>query len=347
MYVIRGRNAAELWPRGIRLLSQYGEWEETRNGQALVLPEPCTIVYERPQECVILDPVRDNNPIFGLHESLFFLAGRDDAAFLDQFVSDFGQRFAEPDGRIHGSYGKRWRGWFSDNHGDYHPNNFLDQIDVVVRLLRENPADRQAVLTMWDPSSDLGVPGLKDRPCNMQIALRVRMSDRAPNFGESLRALDITVFCRSNDLVFGTFGANCVHFAVLQQYLAARIGVGVGTYRQVSNNLHIYENTQAKASPRSAQEHAAPPYPGTRSLIDDPDAFDDEVREYCERPKLLKRYRNSFLTEVAQPQFLANEARKDRSWAAALGLAEHIQAPDWGRATVEWLERRACRAGAM
>src|SRR5690606_27170488 len=36
------------------------------------------------------------------------------------------------------------------------------------------------------------------------------------------------------------FGANAVHFSILQEYMAAHIGVPMGVYRQVSNNLHLY-----------------------------------------------------------------------------------------------------------
>lgn len=57
---------------------------------------------------------------------------------------------------------------------------------------------------------------------------------------EQPRYLNMTVFNRSNDLIWGTLGANVVHFSVLQEYMAARLGVKVGVYNQVSNNLHVY-----------------------------------------------------------------------------------------------------------
>jgi thymidylate synthase len=52
--------------------------------------------------------------------------------------------------------------------------------------------------------------------------------------------LDLTVLCRSNDVVWGAYGANAVHFSVLQEYLAGRIGVDVGVMYQFSNNYHGY-----------------------------------------------------------------------------------------------------------
>lgn len=255
MHVIRARNVCEAYVSGLSYLRAEGKLERTRAGDALVSPVPVATVYERPWERVLLDPRRDANPFFHLFESLWLLAGRDDARWLDRFVGDFSSRFAQPDGRLHGSYGRRWRSHF--------PRNFcnpssadaatssLDQLDEVVRLLRNNPADRQAVLTMWDPAADLGVPGLHDRPCNTHVYLRMREEpsgvppvEGAPFFNSIAalprRVLDITVCCRSNDAVWGAYGANAVQFSVLQEYLAGRVGVAVGNYYQISHNFHVY-----------------------------------------------------------------------------------------------------------
>jgi hypothetical protein len=88
-----------------------------------------------------------------------------------------------------------------------------DQLDTVVELLKKNPQDRQAVITMWDPVADLGVPGLKDRPCNLNICLRVRTeSHEAGSTAPSVltSALDITVFCRSNDIWWGCLAGDTI-----------------------------------------------------------------------------------------------------------------------------------------
>jgi hypothetical protein len=65
--------------------------------------------------------------------------------------------------------------------------------------------------------------------------------------------LDLTVCCRSNDAIWGAHGANAVHFSVLQEYLAARIGVGVGTMYQWSNNYHAYESELENLTRRAAR----------------------------------------------------------------------------------------------
>ena len=210
MYVINARNVNDAYNQGLIHLLKEGEVQDTRAGQVIVLPYPLTTVYEKPTERVLFDPVRDANPFFHLFESLWMLSGRNDATWLDQFVSDFSVRFAEDDGMQHGAYGYRWRNHF-----------YNDQLPVLIDILKTNNNDRRAVLTMWDPASDLGVRDKKDIPCNSQAFLRVRKGSSGP-------VLDITVCCRSNDAIWGAYGANAVHFSVLLEYLARMIGVGVG-----------------------------------------------------------------------------------------------------------------------
>jgi hypothetical protein len=50
----------------------------------------------------------------------------------------------------------------------------------------------------------------------------------------------MTVSNRSNDLIWGTYGANMVHFNLLLTYVAAAVGVPKGYYHQVSSNTHLY-----------------------------------------------------------------------------------------------------------
>ena len=354
MHVVHGRNVNDIWPQLIELVRREGRWQETRAGRALVVPVPVATVYSNPTERVLLDPVRDANPFFSIMEPLWMLAGRDDAPWLDRFVGDFSARFAEEGGRMHGAYGKRWRDWFNLNlpvqpwqtpkrKGGFEYEPPRDQLNVVVDLLRKNPQDRQAVIQMWDPSADLGVPGLLDRPCNQQVLLRCdrELVRDIPDH----RYLDITVTCRSNDLSWGLITANACQFSTLQEYLAARIGVEVGTYTQFSNNLHIYESAMKQVDLDSARETARiqykDGYPGARRLVDDPESFDDDLRAFMADPKAdHSNRRNSYFQRVAQPAWLANEARRRKDWDSALGAARCIEAPDWRAATVEWIGRR-------
>lgn len=57
----------------------------------------------------------------------------------------------------------------------------------------------------------------------------------------------MTVCCRSNDLILGAYGANIVHFSMLQEYMAGKLGKMMGSLTQLSNSLHIYPDHKAAA----------------------------------------------------------------------------------------------------
>jgi len=86
----------------------------------------------------------------------------------------------------------------------------------------------------------------RDNCCNLSVVFEIEeipaycLADREEGPSRTMRVLNMTVFNRSNDMVYGALGANVVHFSVLQEYMAACIGVEVGTYYQVSSNMHVY-----------------------------------------------------------------------------------------------------------
>lgn len=235
MRVISVRNVHEALPEAVRLLQAHGIQRETRNGMALVAPFPVTTEYARPTERVLFWPQRDANPFFHLAESLWMISGRDDVRFLTRYVSDFG-KFSDDGETLHGAYGRRWR-------RAYEMRNMQDdQLAIIARRLRENPDDRRCVLQMWDAEADLDSSS-KDVPCNLVVSFQ----------RDVVGALDMTVFCRSNDLIWGAYGANAVHFSLLQEYLATWIGCEVGTYWQVSTNWHAYVEPLAKIADLPAE----------------------------------------------------------------------------------------------
>jgi thymidylate synthase len=245
MRVIDARNVHQALPKGVWLMQHFGEKRESRNGPVRVMPCPVTTVYERPRERMVFWAERDANPAFHIYEALWMLAGRKDLAPLLRYVKDF-HRFSDDGHTLHGAYGYRWRKWF-----DAEPGRNIggrDQLAIIARRLRTDPDDRRCVLQMWDTDGDLDVSG-RDVPCNTLATFQVN------NDG----ALDMTVFCRSNDIVLGAYGANAVHFSVLLEYMALWVGVPVGRYRQVSVNWHAYDDaTWRKVEGLPARAFSAP-----------------------------------------------------------------------------------------
>lgn len=302
------------------------EPEHTRNGPAIAHPDMVTTVYTRPTERVLFHEGRDANPIFHLMESIWMLAGRKDVAFLTQFNSRMGD-FSDDGENFNAAYGHRWRNHFG-----------RDQLTDVIKLLRRDPATRQAVIQIWD-SADLA-KNTKDKACNTQIVFDVRKG-----------RLNMTVFNRSNDIWWGAYGANAVHFSVLQEFVAAATGHPVGVYRQVSNNLHLYtelyDATPYLLSPPDSKEYdhysrgAVTPYP---LMIDgDYERFLEECEAFCENPfDERARYSNPFFDHAARPMALVSKVRKAQ-FGDGRYYAQQIRADDWRKATFDWIDRRENR----
>lgn len=155
-------------------------------------------------------------------------------------------------------------------------------------------------------------------------------------------------------LANGVFVHNC-HFSVLQEYMAAHLGVEVGVYHHFSNNLHVYENNW------KPEEWLADPTPdfyqsGGRvllPLVKDAAAFDAEVHSVVNifdgiRQDSLGRCWNPtepFLRNVAWPMFSTHYAYKRGDYRNAADFTRQIEADDWRIATTQWLERRISKKG--
>lgn len=349
MRVISGRNVNDIYPVARGLLDEVGVRSLSRAGEVLVAPFPVCTVYERPTERVLFDSHRDANPFFHLMESLWMLSGSDDGRWLDRYVSDFSSRYAEEDGSVWGAYGHRWRRHFgkfieSDTGigvlSDWEP---LDQLTKVIELLRKDPMDRRAVIQMWDAETDLGA-AKRDVPCNTQCYPRI-VETRETRGGELCvdRVLDLTILCRSNDVIWGAYGANCVHFSVLQEYLAAAIGVGVGKLYQFSNNWHGYVDVLQKKPVRRESDPYFLGEVATWPMFARPDRADADILRFVTDPLgdyNLDTWGNPWFANTAFPMAAAHDCWKHGEKDAALAWAERVDATDWRRAAIEWLQRR-------
>lgn len=333
MKVIHARNVHQALPKALLQLRQSGVPRDSRNGPVRLFKEPVTTVYSFPRERVLFWAERDCNPFFHLYESLWMLGGRNDVKGVAAYVPRMAT-FSDDGKTLHGAYGFRWREHFG-----------YDQLPKIIKALKANPDDRRQVLSMWDAHVDLGREG-KDFPCNLQALFSINV------YG----ALDMMVTNRSNDIVWGAYGANAVHFSFLQEYVAAAIGVAVGQYRQVSNNFHGYLATLAPVESLADlavglvtrddwmrfcpyDNGSVEPYP----LISGPiDAWHADLEAYLQGGSVV--YNDPFFNNVAQPMHNAYTAYKrcagEERYKRALHHINLIQASDWRLACAEWIERR-------
>lgn len=319
MKVVEARNVNEAYKKGLKYLLKEGRHEQTRNGWAIVAPSPVITVYANPAERVLFDRVRKANPFFHLFESLWMLAGSNDGRFLDRFVGDFSARYGEADGRIHGAYGHRWRRHFG-----------VDQLGNIIERFRNEPDTRQCVLEMWDAKEDL-TSSVRDRPCNTHIYFRI-------NSG----LLDMTVCNRSNDAIWGAYGANAVHMSVLHEWMAATLNVGMGKYYQVSNNFHAYTDTLAKYPVFDQRidpyrtAHARPwPMPGGWAFLEDCEQW----VTFAGAAGPDAPWRTTYFAQVVLPLERGHCAFKAKDYQTALAEVERCVAEDWRLAATQFIER--------
>ena len=321
------RNVNEALAQSFPYMTGEGIRDTSRNGDVIVAPGPVITEYARPTERVLFSPLRNANPFFHLMEALWLLAGRRDI----EFPTYFNQRFRDfsDDGKIdHGSYGYRWRRWFG-----------MDQLELLLAELKKNPNTRRAVLSMWAPQGDLTPIGYtggltsKDVPCNTHVYFSIRDAK-----------LDMTVCCRSNDLLWGALGANVVHFSILQEYMAHGLQIPVGRYYQFSNNYHFYTSVVSVEAGLEMSEDARKTDLYSQGLVISCPLISTTIREwqsdlnlFMDDPTGDDKYIDPFFEKVAAPMYAAWYDRKNGG--TGLTAASQIAAPDWGWACRAWIQR--------
>ena len=295
------------------------EWtteEDSRNGPVYAFTAPVLIAYHLPYRRVLFDPARDANPFFHYMEAIWMLSGSENLDFLSRFTKGMA-RYSDDDLTLNGAYGFRWRMHFED-----------DQIEQIIELLRNDPTTRRAVLTMWDANYDLGSTS-KDIPCNTHAYFRIVD-----------RKLDMTVCNRSNDLVWGALGANVVHMSVLQEYLAESLRIGVGTYYQFTNTLHIYPGMEEDYDDQVDQWYSHnPTY--NRWMFSPDNLSIAEAQDFVEFGLDTEEpFKGRIIRDNATPMFLAYAAYRVKDIPLALHHAGKIYDEDWRYACVNWLNRR-------
>lgn len=301
--------------------------ESSRAGEVMRIDEPVLIRYDKPKQRVLYNPGRDANPFFHLYEALWMLAGRNDVESLAYYNSKIGEVASDDGTTFNGAYGYRWRHAFQEGGGIE-----LDQLTHIIGQLRSDPGSRRIVLAMWSPELDL-IATTKDKCCNTHAYFAIRNG-----------RLDMTVCNRSNDLIWGLLGANYVHFTILQEWLAAAVGVPVGIYYHFTNNLHVYQSTWKPESYIGQGYQEAPykhwgwqPFP---LVAHNAFQFRQECEILVQSKDYTYDYSEPFINQVAIPMLLAFDSHKVRRYGDAYESLKKVASPDWKSAGHEWIRLR-------
>lgn len=261
---------------------------------------------------------RDANPFFHLYEAFWMLDGGSDVRRPVYFNSKFGQ-YSDDGKEFNGAYGARWA--------------VRDQIGRIVHELKERPESRRCVLQMWNVEQDLlKIDVSKDVCCN--TACYFTMNDGK---------LDMTVTCRSNDLIWGLLGANVVHFSFLLEYVANRVGVPIGYQYHLCNDLHVYTDTNSKFDPDFWLEERPPvhsdPMPldtlTTREL-----RMAADIIDFMKRENTKPSFESQFMSRVYVPMMFAYMTYKEGDLGQARLAIQEVECEHWRVAGSTWLETR-------
>ncbi len=171
-----------------------------------------------------------------------------------------------------------------------------------------------------------------DLPCNLCVKFFVR------HLG-AVNYLDMIVMNRSNDMIWGAYGANSVHMSVLHEYVAKSCQMAIGKYTQFSADAHVYAEMYDKLPhPADSEDDDIDEYPNTQPIVMDPANFDAEVAVFWNRSYTAKSlWANPFLFETAHFVRSAWDAYKLDNIGLATELCNSIESEDWRIACKQWL----------
>tara|TARA_R110000787_G_scaffold271137_1_gene378264 strand:- start:364 stop:1020 length:657 start_codon:yes stop_codon:yes gene_type:complete len=165
----------------------------------------------------VLNPDRKFNLEYAEAEWQWYLSGDpsiDKLGEINGSIPPIWETMADSDRKVRSNYGWQWE----RNH----------QLDKVVAMLKSNKDTRQAVISIYD-GKEISTYA-KDTPCTYAVQFTI-LEDK----------LEMSVLMRSNDLWFG-FCNDQYCFASLQELVAERLSIDLGSYYHFAHNLHLYNN---------------------------------------------------------------------------------------------------------
>lgn len=187
------------------------------------------------------------DPSYACAEILWYLSGSGNTNMIRAYAPQY--RKFENGGIAYGAYGPR----------------VIDQLHQVVRILRDSPDSRQAVVAVWD-KGDLGKVR-NDLPCTLSMQFLVRNG-----------ALNQIVTMRSNDLWLG-YPYDVFAFTTIGRLVANELVMPLRRYLHQAGSMHLYERHWA-AGHEAFHERSAElmPFPVWSEEIDTRDNLETITR---------------------------------------------------------------------
>lgn len=222
-----------------------------RGYKTFEISHPVIIKIKNPLARHITIDKRHWNHILPYAESLWIASGRNDMELIGKYLNKL-YDFSDDAISMRAAYGPRLR-YFQGSSLDYAKSSHrtqkkeiigsiseIDQFKYIEKAFKRDPFTRQGIISITDPSKDYFANAdelkiTKDFPCTNNLHFLRR--------GE---VLDLVVNMRSNDFFWGATGVNIFNFTFIQEYFAKILGLDVGHYYHIVNNLHYYEEFSSK-----------------------------------------------------------------------------------------------------
>jgi len=172
---------------------------------------------ENPTNKVITNKERNWNEEYAAAEWAWYLSGDPRIETLGELygkIPAIWKRMADENGEVNSNYGYQWK-----RH---------DQLENVINMLKQNPNTRQAAISIYDGKAIHQYA--YDTPCTYAVQFTIVQGK-----------LYMSVYMRSNDLWYG-FCNDQYQFASLQEMVAEKLNLPVGTYYHHAHNLHLYND---------------------------------------------------------------------------------------------------------
>lgn len=180
---------------------------------------------DNPIERVVYSEERKINLTFQFAEFFWYISGDDSLSFIGYYAPNMRKYSADQKTLKGTAYGSRFYKRLS---------NGRTQIETVIELLNKQPETKRAVLQIYE-AEELSDQNNIDVACTLSLQFLIRNGK-----------LNCIAFMRANDMFVG-MSSDVFSFTMIQEYIARRLGVEIGTYYHVVGSSHIYEVNFAKA----------------------------------------------------------------------------------------------------
>lgn len=153
-------------------------------------------------------------------ELLWIIKGQTNIKHLTEHNIHIWDEWADENGDLGPVYGHQLRNWNSQN---------VDQLQKVIRSLREDPYSRRHVITLWNPAQE---KYMRLPPCH-GIVIQFYVSDD--------NMLSCSMYQRSADVFLGV-PFNIASYSLLTCLIGLECGYKPNKFIHIIGDCHIYKN---------------------------------------------------------------------------------------------------------